>query len=456
MEIDLNDLGQATNEAFYPLYKCKDRYLVLWGGAGSGKSYFAAEKILVRCLVGIEHNIKHKFLCLRKTQPATRKSIFALFEEYISNWGLSSIVHTNRTMMEFTFTKGPGTQIICGGLDDPEKLKSIVGVTSVWLEEATEMNVKDFTQVDLRLRGITPSYKQILISFNPISETNWVKKRFFDSFQKSDIVNALFPKSERRKTTMQVRGKAFDVFTTLHHSTYKDNRFIDSQYIAILEDLVNKDRNFHNVYALGKWGVLKGLIYDNWDTVSKWPDKFEKHGFGLDFGFSNSPSALIEVGIIGNEIWEREHIYETGLTNQDIAGKMKMCLPDDYNLICADSAEPKSIQEIKNCGWNIFPSNKGKDSVVHGIQLVKQHKVHVLTDSINLIKEKESYKWAEDKDGEIHIPEKPVGFMNHLMDAERYIVTKLIGKVPAGIYVPQQEKETFDDIMDNEAVWQEY
>ncbi len=452
MEIDLNDLDKATNEAFYPLYKCKDRYLILWGGAGSGKSYFAAEKILVRCLYGLEHNIKHKFLCLRKTQPAARKSIFALFQEYISDWGLTNIIHVNRSIMEMTFKNG--TQIVCGGLDDPEKIKSIVGVTGVWLEEPTEITIDDFTQVDLRLRGITESYKQIMLSFNPITITSWVKKRFFDDVKKGDIVKAVFPSSERHRIVRQIRGKVLEVFTTLHHSTYNDNRFIDPQYMAILEDLINRDRNFHNVYALGKWGVLKGLIYDNWDTVSKWPDKFEKHGFGLDFGFSNNPSCLIEVGITGDEIWEREHFYETGLTNQDIAARMNNCLPDDYNLVCADCAEPKSIQEIKNCQINIFPCAKGKDSVVHGVQLVRQHKVHILNDSINLIKEKESYKWAEDKDGNTR--NKPVDFMNHLMDAERYIITKLIGKVPAGIYVPQKEKETFKDMMDNEAAWQEH
>jgi len=232
MELDLNNLEAVTNSSFYPLYKCKDRYLVLWGGAGSGKSYFAAEKILVRCLFGLANGIKHKFLCLRKTQPAARKSIFALFQEYISEWGLSSIVKPNRSTMEFTFPNG--SQILCGGLDDPEKLKSIQGVTSVWLEEATEINAEDFTQVDLRLRGQTPSYKQIIISFNPVSETSWVKKRFFDRFKATNIIDPELPGTDRRKTVVKVGGKTLEVYTTLHHSTYKDNRFIDNQYIAIL------------------------------------------------------------------------------------------------------------------------------------------------------------------------------------------------------------------------------
>ena len=421
MLINLDSLHEVTNEKFYQLYKNTDRYLVLWGGAGSGKSYYAAEKILVRILVGEERGIQHKFLCLRKTQPAVRKSVFALFTEYLSKWGLNKYVKANLNQMTFTFPGG--SQIICGGLDDPEKLKSIVGITGVWIEEATEINLEDFTQVDLRLRGQTPSYKQIIISFNPVSENSWVKARFFDA---GVPIN-----KSRRRFDATVGGKQISTFVTCHHSTYRDNRFIDSEYIAVLETLIHQDRNYYNVYNLGKWGVLKGLIYDNWEVVNQWPEKFDLHGYGLDFGYSVNPTALIEVGFIGDTLYEREHIYEKGLTNPMIASLIQGVVTGEFDIVCADSAEPKSIQELRNGGINVFPSFKGKDSVLHGIQRIKQYKTRIYSESVNLIKEKESYKWAEDKDG--NTLNAPVKFRDHLMDAERYIVGKLKGVAKAGM-----------------------
>ena len=178
-----NRLPEVTNEKYLPLYENKDRYLLLYGGAGSGKSYFAAEKILVRILVAIKRGYKEKFLVLRKTQPALRKSVFALLKAYIDRWGIGPVVQANKTDMSFSFVGG--SEIICSGVDDPEKLKSIEGITSVWIEEPTELSMNDFLQVDLRLRGDTPSYKQIILSFNPISRTSWLHSYFFEPPKKS-------------------------------------------------------------------------------------------------------------------------------------------------------------------------------------------------------------------------------------------------------------------------------
>ena len=163
--VDLRDIRRIVNDVYYSLLSNYDRYLVLYGSAGSGKSHFAAQKILFRILLGMERGVTHTFLVLRKTAPAARKSLIALFRHYISEWGLGRLVRYNKGDMVFEFVNG--ARILAGGLDDPEKIKSIEGLTGAWLEEATEFDEQDFMQVDLRLRGRVATYKQIMLTFNP-------------------------------------------------------------------------------------------------------------------------------------------------------------------------------------------------------------------------------------------------------------------------------------------------
>jgi len=387
INFDLLRLHDVVNDVYYPLLENQDRYLVLYGGAGGGKSHFAAQKTLIRIVVGAKKGIKHRFLALRKTQPAVRKSVFALFNHYINEWNLSRIAKINRTDMTIQFFNG--SEIICGGLDDPEKLKSIEGVTSAWLEEATEFTEDDFKQVNLRLRGKTQSYKQIILTFNPVSKLSWLYKRFF----------------EGRKENC-----------TILRTTYKDNRFIDEEYIKVLEGLKNEDETYYQVYALGEWGVLQNIIYTNYDLVDNFPDSFDEIIYGLDYGYNN-PSALLEVGIKDKEIYLRELLYQTHLTNEDLIEKLKELIPDKNRYIYADSAEPARIEEMQRAGFNVHPADK---SVKDGIDFVKRQKLHILKSSVNLIKEISGYKYKEDKDG--NVLDEPVKFRDHLMDAMRYAI----------------------------------
>lgn len=215
------DLTKLINPHFYPLLFDKHRYLVMYGGAGSGKSHFAAQKLLLRIIKAGKEGYRHRFLALRKTGPAARKSIFTLFKRYVTEWGLSARV--NKTDMAFEFSNG--SEIYCGGLDDPEKIKSIEGITGIWLEEPNEFNQEDFEQADLRLRGITPDYKQIILSFNPISRMIWLFKRFFETA---------------------------DEDSSLHHSTYLNNCFLDDEYKGKLENLKKKT-------PTSTWSTLKGF-----------------------------------------------------------------------------------------------------------------------------------------------------------------------------------------------------
>lgn len=215
------DLVRWVNDKFYDLLFNKERYLVLYGSAGSGKSHFAAQKILLRIMKAMREGYRERFICLRKTGPAARKSIFALFTDYLNKWEMRPYVSINRTDMTFDFEGG--SSIYCGSLDDPEKIKSIEGLTSAWLEEPNEFAEEDFTQLDLRIRGESPSYKQIILTFNPISKMIWLFKRFFETVEPDAFV---------------------------HHSTYLDNRFIDAKYKDILEGLKKKMRT-------STWSTLK-------------------------------------------------------------------------------------------------------------------------------------------------------------------------------------------------------
>lgn len=229
INVDLTALPQLTNPAFYPLYADRQRYLVLYGGAGSGKSVFAAQKLIVRTLA----EPGHKFLIVRKVAKTLRHSTFALLRETIGSWGLGQLFRANKTDMELACPNG--SAIIHAGLDDVEKLKSIHGVTGIWIEEASEITPEDFRQLDIRLRGRTKHYKQIILSFNPVSITHWLKEEFFDN-----------PKPN----------------ATVLHTTYKDNRFLDEDSKQVLEAFRDTDEYYYTVYCLGQWGVLGRTVYN--------------------------------------------------------------------------------------------------------------------------------------------------------------------------------------------------
>lgn len=383
INIDLTDLHSVINDKFYPYLTNKDRYLVLYGGAGSGKSFFVVQKILIRILVDMERGIVHRFLCVRKTKPAIRKSVFALFQDYISLWNLEPLCNVNKSDMTITFING--SQIICVGCDDPEKLKSVEGITGIWCEEATELTLKDADQLDLRLRALTKSYLQIVYSFNPISKLNWTYNEFF----------------------IKEKDNA-----TIVHSTYKDNRFTHKDYPKLLEGYEALQRT---IYTLGEWGSLEHSIYSNYKIIEKFPDDVEEIIYGCDFGYNN-PTALVKIGVKDQEYYLEELLYRSKMTNADLIVQLK--LSGIKEPIYCDSAEPQRIEELRRAGIFAKPAFKGKNSVKDGIDFCKRTKFYLTEDSINLIKEMGGYCYKKDKDD--NILEEPVKFMDHALDAFRY------------------------------------
>jgi phage terminase large subunit len=363
----------------------KDRYLVLYGGAGSGKSVFAAQKIMHRLLT----ETPHRWLLVRKVSKTIRNSQFKLFKDMCYQYrGLGE--HFDFKDGDLRIELKNGNEVISAGMDDPEKIKSIQGITGIWIEEATELNSEDFNQLDLRLRGRLKNYKQIVLSFNPISNRHWLIGRF---------VNKLPSHSTVLKTT------------------YRDNRFIDPEYKAILKELKNQDPNLYRIYNLGDPGILSNLIYSPYTITDQYPENFDEIIYGLDFGYNN-PSALIEIGLKDQEAWLTERIYETKLTNNDLIERLKQEIPEKARQsrpIYADTAEPDRIQEIAYAGFLVYPSIK---SVNDGIDHVKSLKIYSHPGNTSLHEEQAVYKWREDKDG--NVLDEPVKFMDHLMDAKRY------------------------------------
>lgn len=228
VQIDLTNLPDITNGKFYPLYNNRDRYLVLYGGGSSGKSVFVAQKIIYRMLT----EQGHRFLVVRKVGRTLRESCFALLRSTISEWGMTELFNVNKSDLYISCKNG--NEILFSGLDDVEKLKSIHKVTSMWIEEASEVTAEDFRQLDIRMRGKSKNYKQIILTFNPVSVTHWLKSELVDGNKKD---------------------------TTVIHSTYKDNKFLDREAIAVLEGFKDTDEYYYQVYCLGQWGVLGKTVF---------------------------------------------------------------------------------------------------------------------------------------------------------------------------------------------------
>jgi len=360
--------------------------LVSYGGAGSGKSYSTAQHVILRAL---EENNK-RILITRKTLPALRVSCLQLMKDLLSEYEIP--YELNKSELEM---KIGSNQILFKSLDNPEKIKSSE-FNYIWAEEATELTHQDYLQLRLRLRRKNELKNQLIMTLNPIDQFHWIRTKVLDT-PNEDMAS--------------------------FQSNYKMNPFLSKEYIEQLEGLAEIDENYYRIYALGEWGVLQNLIYSNWDVVDKTPENCDEIIYGLDFGYVN-PTCLVEVRIKENEVWARELVYQSHLTNSDLIEIMKDKI-DKGKAIYADSAEPQRIEEIYQAGFNVYPSEK---NVQFGINRVKQYKLHILEDSVNLIKEIRSYKWKEDKEG--RILEEPVKFNDHAMDAMRYALASLQNRKP--------------------------
>lgn len=387
---------EVDSRVFNPIYlphlfsykTSNHRYLVLLGGAGSGKSHFIAQRTILRLL----QEPNHRILVVRKVASSLRNSVYKLFKDIVTEWGLNEYFHFQDSYLKFSTSSN--SEVIFTGVDDVEKLKSITGLTSIWLEEATELTFTDFNQLDLRLRGKQKWLKEIILTFNPISETHWIKKRFYDTLSEDAV---------KLKTV------------------YTDNHFIDSKYVEVLTALKETDPVYYSIYCLGEWGSTGNMVWSNYKIENfNTDDKFfDRIYCGLDFGF-NDPSALVKIAVKDGELYILREFYQTKLTNTQLIQKLQEF--KQYR-ITADCAEPARIKEFYQAGFNITACKKGKDSVKHGIDFVRGRKIHIHHTCKNFISEIQQYTYLTNRAGEV--TEEPIGVNDHLMSALRYGIEPL-------------------------------
>lgn len=409
VEIDLD----VFNKEYIPHLNNMARTQIFFGGSGSGKSVFLAQ----RCIYDIMRGGRNYLVC-RAVGRTIRGSVFTEIVKVISQWGLVDLFTVNKTDMLITCTNGQ--QIMFAGLDDIEKLKSLVPlkgvITDIWIEEATETDKNTVKQLYKRQRGgsdDTP--KRLMMSFNPIMQNHWIYHEYFTKISLTD-------KQTEYKT---------DELSILK-TWYIHNRFLTESDIQDLEN--ETDQYFYQVYTLGNWGVLGHVIFTNWKVqdLSGMLDQFTNHRHGLDFGFSSDPAALwlSHYDRDKKTIYLYDELYQRGLTNDILADEIKKKIGhwaknDDGEYVCnstdnvtCDSAEPKSIAELKRHKVNAIGAKKGKDSVLHGIQWLQQQTIIIDAKCVNAKNEFMQYHWKEDKDG--NAIRQPVDKHNHLIDAGRY------------------------------------
>lgn len=377
------------NEAYLPYIEWRGLYALLYGGAGSGKSHAVAQKVVLRCFT----EARHRFLAVRKVKDTQKESQFELLLEAADALNIPVNKRVSPLLIEFPTS---GSKILFRGMDDPEKIKSIHGVTSVWIEEATELTADDFDQLVKRVRSLSGPYPQFTLSFNPVSVFNWVHQRWFE---KADAA--------LREQTLYLK------------TTWLDNAKLPEGYGATLA--ADKDRNplHYQVYALGEWGQPQGAVYQPFTTCTagQWPKGQGEVWYGLDFGFE-APTALFEWRLVSGWLFGRELFYERGLTTDQIGEKLK-AKTQPGALIYADSAEPDRIATLQMMGLVVVKCKKGP--ILAGVNHVRacHHRIRIYDGSVNFLKEAATYV-LKPYPGSTHLTDEPQKGNDHLLDAMRY------------------------------------
>lgn len=382
----MEQLTIDCTEIFERNYDTDKKIVVNRGGTRSSKTYSINQLCALWLITGNygegQYLYEGVWTSVRKYRTNLDGTIIRDFIEILKNSNWYDKIEHNKTKKTFKF-RNRLVEFI--GADDQQKLRGAKR-NILYCNEANELEYKqEFFQLLMRTEN------KIFVDFNPDDEQVWINQEL--EIKRSNEVG--------------------DVEVIV--SNYKDNSFLPHSLVKEIEYLQHTDKEFWKIYGLGEYGNISGLIYENVSFVNTMPD-CKLIAYGLDFGYSLDPSACIGVYRLGDELYLQEILYEKGLTNQDLADRLKPIV-GRAEVIC-DSAEPKSIEEMYRLGLNSKPAVKGKDSILNGIDILKRFKINVVNSS-NLKKEFRSYKWAVDKYG--NSLQKPVDKFNHLLDALRYV-----------------------------------
>lgn len=393
------NLPQIIGKGYATYWNYKGRYRVIKGGRGSKKSTTTALWIIYKMM---QYPLANT-LVIRRIFNTHKDSTYTQLKWASNVLGVSHLWKFSKSPLEATYIP-TGQKILFRGLDDPMSITSITvehgHLCWCWFEEAFQiMNEDDFNKVDMSIRGELPKgyFKQITLSFNPWSEKHWLKKRFFD-----------------------VKDEDVLAITT----NYTCNEFLGEDDKKLFEKMKINNPRRYNIEGLGNWGIAEGLVYSNFEeldfnveNIKKRPNV--KSAFGLDFGYTNDPTAFIAslIDLDNMEIFIFDEHYQKAMSNKDIANMIKY---KGYlkERIIGDSSEPKSIDDIKRQGiYRLKGARKGKDSILNGIQYIQDFKIYVHPKCENTLIELSNYVW-DTKEG--NVINKPIDDYNHLMDALRY------------------------------------
>ena len=393
------NLPQIVGKGYATYWNYKGRYRVVKGGRGSKKSTTTALWIIYNMMKYPLANT----LVIRRVFNTHKDSTYTQLKWASNVLKVSHLWKFSKSPLEATYIP-TGQKILFRGLDDPMSITSITvehgHLCWCWFEEAFQvMNEDDFNKVDMSIRGELPKgyFKQITLSFNPWSEKHWLKKRFFD-IKDEDVL----------------------AITT----NYTCNEFLGEDDKKLFEKMKINNPRRYNIEGLGNWGIAEGLVYSNFEeldfnveNIKKRPNV--KSAFGLDFGYTNDPTAFIAslIDLDNMEIFIFDEHYQKAMSNKDIANMIKYKGYSKERIV-GDSSEPKSIDDIKRQGiYRLKGARKGKDSILNGIQYIQDFKIYVHPKCENTLIELSNYVW-DTKEG--NVINKPIDDYNHLMDALRY------------------------------------
>lgn len=394
-------LPKIVGKGYKSYWNFRGRYAACKGSRASKKSKTTALRIIYNMMKYDKSNT----LVVRKTYRTLKDSCFTDLKWATRRLEVEHLWEFKYSPLEATYLP-TGQKILFRGLDDPLKITSITVdygfLCWVWLEEAYEItSEKDFDTLDESIRGELPPYlwKQWMITFNPWNEHHWLKKRFFDVKNDPDIL----------------------AITT----NYKCNEWLDEADLRLFDNMKEKNPRRYQVAGLGNWGIVDGLVYENWKEEEFTLDQVINCDSvnGIDFGYTNDPAAVF-IGFIDTEnkklyVWDE--IYKKGLSNKKLYEEIENAHYQKKSFT-ADCAEPKSIDELRGYGLRVEKSQKGKDSITHGIQYIQDFEVIIHPRCVNFITEIGNYTWDEDRLG--NKINRPIDDFNHLMDAMRYAVEK--------------------------------
>lgn len=400
-------LPDIVGKGYGSFWRFKGRYRVCKGSRASKKSKTTALWYITNMMKYQDANT----LIVRKTFRTLKDSCFTELKWAIHRLGVDAFWEVKESPLEMTYIP-TGQKIYFRGLDDPLKVTSITVehgcLCWMWIEEAYEISSEaDFDMLDESIRGQVPDglFKQITLTLNPWNEHHWIKKRFFDT--KSDEVLSM---------------------TT----NYKCNEWLDKADLKVFETMRKQNPRRYKVAGLGDWGIVDGLVYENWkekafslEEVKK--VKGVKSVFGLDFGYTNDPSALFcaMVDESTKTLWVFDEMYQNGMSNEAIAEKV-IHLGYGKEKVRADCAEPKSIDRLRELGLShIRKSRKGKDSIINGIDFLTDYHIIIHPRCVNFLTEISNYTWGTDSKTGKKL-NKPIDDFNHLMDAMRYALEECV------------------------------